>query len=112
MAALVQAGACQVSVHMGPRLAHATHRLVVKPASLVTPQAMTPCLDLESSSACLYVLDQGIHLCPVIFTHVYASLSAAAADPGVWVLLQLLLVLLMLMLLMLMMRLLLRLHYR
>ena len=38
MAALVQAGACQVSVHMGPRLAHATHRLVVKPASLVTPQ--------------------------------------------------------------------------
>ena len=42
MAALVQAGACQVSVHMGPRLAHATHRLVVKPASLVTPQAMTP----------------------------------------------------------------------
>ena len=52
MAALVQAGACQVSVHMGPRLAHATHRLVVKPASLVTLQAMTPCLDLESSSAC------------------------------------------------------------
>ena len=47
------------------------------------PQAMTPCPRLKSGSACLYILDQGIHLCPVMFTHMYASLSAAAADPGV-----------------------------
>ena len=47
MAALVQAGACQVSAHMGPSLAHATHRLVVKPASLVTPQAKTTCPRVE-----------------------------------------------------------------
>ena len=90
----------------GPRLAHATHRLVVKPASLVMPQAMTPCPRLKSGTACLYVLDQGIHLCHVMFTHMYASLSVAVIL--LCVLLQLLLVLLML--LMLMMRLLL-LHY-
>ena len=71
MAALVQAGACQVSVHMGPRLAHATHRLVVKPASLVTPQAMRPCPRFR--------IQQRMPICPrprytplpcIVYTHV------------------------------------------